>query len=944
MLSEKELELLDKIQKKAVYEDKFFEKRSEFKWFDELKKRGYFNPNPDTCPQESKEKGFYSIPQWNVLPYLEKISQQVNTLGNEKYIDELLAIIKEVSNYKDSDGKHIDNYRTWYYFVKILLNLPDEKIPLDIINLIPIWLDSKFGTILQGAETATKLLPKFLTDVPEDIKKAEMIIDYITQFKPILLSEERAKLLGNKEEFRLVIDSHWLKESFKKHSEIIGDKCTAKVVEELTKKIKSLLKIEENETYYSFYDEREHHITEPVEMLTFIVKRVLLAKAKSDVTATRETLKQFLEDSYLYFPKMAIYVIGQNMEKYSELFWEVLVTETGDLLMAKTLSFGDELKHLLENLQNLTDEQRETLNEKIENAVKRHDVKEDSERYIALSKQEIYKALSHDQYFKNLYDEMKKITKVDAELHPAVGKVETRWGPGPSPFTKEEIIKMPNDKLAEFFTTFRTKDSWRGPTVGGLSDLIAEVAKEMPEKFIEDFTPFKDAGFIYIYEILKGIKDAWNGKKIIDWNKVFEFTTPYISRKEFWEDKFIVEKNEWLGGANHQWIAGIVSELIQDGTRDDAWAFPGQHFEKAEEIVFLLLDNLKAEEDKEITDYVTYTLNTALGEAITALVLLALRIARVKDKKDVASDTKWSSKFKEKYEGILKNKIIEGFTNLGRYMPNFYYLDKEWVKGKIKALENEKGSKSWKAFMDGYISIGRVYDELYALMRSHYQYSIEYDFKEKRDNEHLVQHIALGYLRKQESLSEKGSLFKQILDKFEYNQIEDIIGFFWMQRGYLGEQAETDEDLRKRIIEFWRWLHEKYKENTTLKEEDKKILSNVAKLATILSQIDEENCEWLKLSASYVNEGFNSSFFIEYLDELKDKGDSEETAKYIGEIFLKMLEKFTPDFDEKHIRSIVEFLYESSNRKNASEICNIYGTRGYEFLRDIYENHANRTD
>lgn len=937
MLSNKKLELLDKIQKKTIYEEKFFEKRSELEWFDELKKRGYFNPNPDTCPQESKEKGYYSIPQWSVLPYLEKVAQQVNAPGNEKYIDELLAIIQEVTDYHIKHDKVLDNYRTWFYFAKILLNLPNDKIPIDIISLIPIWFDSKFDTMLPGSEISTKLLPKFLTDNSEDIKKAEMIIDYITQFKPTPLSEEGVKLLGNKEKFRLVIDSHWLKEAFKKHSEIVGEKCTTKVVEELTMKIKSLLKNKEDETYYSFYDEREHHITEPLEMLTFIVKRVLLAKAKEDVTATREILKQFSEDNYLYFPKMAIYVIGQNMDKYSDLFWAILVTETGNLIMEKTLYFGDELKHLLESLQNLTDKQREALNEKIENAVKRHDFKEDSERYIALSKQEIYKPLSHDQYFKNLYDEMKTITKVDAELHPAVGKVETRWGPGPSPFTKEEIIKMPNDKLAEFLATFRTKDSWRGPTVGGLSDLIAEVAKEMPDKFIEDFTPFKDAGFIYIYEILKGIKDAWNGKKIIDWNKVFKFITLYISRKEFWEDEFIVEKNEWLGGAKHQWIAGIVSEIIQDGTRDDAWAFPEQHFEKAEEIVFLLLKKLKAEEDKEITDYVTYTLNTPFGKAITALILLALRIARVNDKKGIKSDIKWSSKLKEKYEEILNNKIIEGYTCLGRYLPNFYYLDKGWVEGKIKYLENEKSSKYWEAFMDGYISIGRVYDDLYGSMRPHYQYGVEYDFKEKRDNEHLVQHIALGYLKGQESIEKPDSLFKQIIDKFEYNKIREIIGFFWMQRGYLTEQDETSENVRKKIIEFWRWLYEKYKSKETLSSEDKKIISDTGKLATILPQINKENVEWLMLAVPYVHDDFNSSFFIEYLDELKDKGDSEETAKYIGEIFLKMLEKFTPDFDEKNIRSIVEFLCISNNTKNAREICNIYGQRGYEFLREIYE-------
>lgn len=945
-LTPKEEAVLNLIKEDLAYENYFFKKVSDIKWFYPLKNMGLFEPSKAPTPKPADKEGYFIIPEWNVLPYLERVSQKVDEPGNEKYIDELLSIIQEVTDYHIKHDKALDNYRTWYYFVKILINIPKDKIPLDIIDLIPIWLDSKFDTDLPGSEIATKLLPRILLEkpTPENIQKAERIVDYITAFKTVPLPEEKAKLLGKKEEAKLVIDSYWLEESFKKYSEIIGEKCTTKVVEHLIKKIKSLLKRDDDETYHSFYNEREHDITETLEMLTFILKKILLAKAKSDVTATREVLKQFLQDRYLYFPKMAIYVMGQNMDKYSDLFWEILVTETGDLIMEKTLHFGDELKHLLENLQDLTDKQRKILNKKIENAVKRHDFKEDSERDIALSKQEIYKALSHDQYFKNLYDEMKKITKKDAELHPAVGKAEARWISWSSPFTKEEIIKMPNDELAKFLATFRTKDFWRGPTVRGLADLLSEVAKEMPKKFIENMTPFKDTGFIYIYKILKGIKDAWNEKKNIDWNKVFEFIEQYIDRKEFWQDKFIVVKDERLGGANHQRIAGIVAELIQDGTRDDSWAFSEQHFEKAEKILFLLLENLKAEEDKEITDYVIYTLNTPFGKAITALILFALRIARINDKKGIKSDTKWSSKFKEKYEEILNSKIIEGYTCFGRYLPNFYYLDKEWVKDKIKSLENEKGTKHWEAFMDGYLSIGRVYDNLYGLMRPHYQYSVDYDFKEKRDNEHLVQHVALGYLRKHESISEQGSLFRQILDKFKYDQIEEIIGFFWRQRDYLREQTEADEDFRKRIIEFWRWLYKKYKEKKSFTREDEKILSSASKLAAILPQIDKENFEWLKLSALYVQVNFKSSFFIEYLDKLKDKGDNAEVAKYIGEIFLIMLEKFTPDYDQKHIRSIVDFLYNTGATDSAKEICNIYGSRGYEFLRDIYVKHSSSTE
>lgn len=66
-------------------------------------------------------------------------------------------------------------------------------------------------------------------------------------------------------------------------------------------------------------------------------------------------------------------------------------------------------------------------------------------------------------------------------------------------------------------------------------------------------------------------------------------------------------------------------------------------------------------------------------------------------------------------------------------------------------------------------------------------------------------------------------------------------------------------------------------------------------------------------------------------------------AKYIGEIYLKMFEKTTPDYDKKYIRSIVEFLYNAEAQEYSNKICNIYGSRGNELLRDIYEKHVKRT-
>jgi hypothetical protein len=928
--TEEILGTLENILKDEVKKQYFFRKLQHIEWFIPLVKRGYFKPNPNTQPQET-EKGFFFTPQWVVLPYLEKVSQQVTNPENEKHTEELINIIKDVADYHIKNNKALDNYRMWHSFVKILCNIPNDKIPDDIIDLIPIWLDSRFDTTLQGSEITAKLLPKFLTDNPGDIQKADKIIDYITALK--------------EEPITTVIEPFWLKGTFEKYSELIGSKCSEKVIEDLTTKIKNILTNEQYAIYHSFYNEDESYSDSALNILTFILKRVLLAKAKHDSNVTKKILKNFLEDKDLYFPKMALYVMGQNMDKYEELFWEVVATDTGELILANTLSyFGDELKYVLKNLKNLTDERRKILQEKIDNAVKRLNFKEDVETCIASYKQKIYEALSHDTFFKNLYDEMKKITNVDVELKPAIGKIKTRVGSGHSPLTKEEIMQLPNDKLAEYLEKFKTENHCEGPTVDGLADLLAEIAKVNPEKFTKHIDPFVNTGYYYIYEILRGIKNAWNTKKEIDWETLLNFIEKYINRTEFWEDKFIIDDDRW--NATHEWIVGIVSEVIQDGTRDESWAFPEKHFTLAEKIIFLLLNNLKSGENKEITDYIFYTLNSSWGKTISALIYLALRKARVDEKNGIKSDSKWSIEIKQKYEEILNKKVIEGYTYLGQYLHIFYYLDKEWVQDKIKSLEDEKGTEYWEAFMAGYLSGGEVYDNLYNLMRYHYRYGIDYDFKEKTYgktyNELLVQPIAIGDFRNKETLYEEGSLFKEILDKFNYEQIASIISFFWMRRDYLTKDDEISTNIRENIIEFWEWLYNKYKDKQGIDENDKKILSDVAKLTVFLPKIDKENSEWLKLSAQYAGVDSNSSFFIEYLDNLKDKGDSKETSIYIGEIFLIILKNFTPDYDQEHIRSIIEFLFKEGNRDTARKICNIYAQRGHEFLRDIYDNYEDR--
>src|SRR3989304_786444 len=134
MLTEKEIKVLNQLWEDISYENYFFKKVINVKWFMPLKDKGYFSPEKVPQPIPADNKGLFTIPEWNILPYLEQVSGQVNTPGNEGYIDELLNIIKEVTAYHVSGDKCLDNCRKWWYFVKILLNIPANRILFDIVE------------------------------------------------------------------------------------------------------------------------------------------------------------------------------------------------------------------------------------------------------------------------------------------------------------------------------------------------------------------------------------------------------------------------------------------------------------------------------------------------------------------------------------------------------------------------------------------------------------------------------------------------------------------------------------------------------------------------------------------------------------------------------------------------------------------------------------------
>ncbi|MBL4561768.1 MAG: hypothetical protein JKX79_12380 [Labilibaculum sp.] len=204
-------------------------------WFKFLKSEGYFDP--DKNPKPIQIKGGFQIPYWESLGYLEKLSVQIRDGKETELIDELLFIIKNVSE------NPRDNYRTWYVFIKILSNIPNERIPNEILHFIPVWITGKLDTMLQTSELCDKLLPKFLNDepTPTDIEKAEIILHYLFQVEKTAIQDDALGGEGNSYHTRLYL--HFLADKFKKRNIIpkVVKYCSSSFILKLGRTLKFLL-------------------------------------------------------------------------------------------------------------------------------------------------------------------------------------------------------------------------------------------------------------------------------------------------------------------------------------------------------------------------------------------------------------------------------------------------------------------------------------------------------------------------------------------------------------------------------------------------------------------------------------------------------------------------------------------------------------------------------
>ncbi|MEN9978751.1 MAG: hypothetical protein ABIK38_00195, partial [candidate division WOR-3 bacterium] len=627
--TDESLGVLRNLLKNPARHSYFFHRLNSVGWFEPLYKNCFFSPEYATHPKPVDEhQRYFTFPHWNVLDYLEKVSQQVSIAGNERYADELLQIIKNVTEYHTKNNKCLDNYRTWWYFVKILCNLPNEKITAEVVDFIPIWLDSRFDNSLPASEILLKLMPKLLaSDRGEDLKKVEKIAVAATEIERIpkyseeyrgKIKKEDYKELLNKpwepltedEQLQLafsdldkkkpvtIIEPYWIIKTFidRQYALKIGEKCSKDIVYILADRLRDVLEkiyYAAEKSDYSFIwlpslRDSPRPYDDGLQILTLILRDIMLGKAKKDQEALRKVVTSFLGDKYPLpiFRRLALYLIACEWEDNKDIFWQMVKDSRKADLLFNDLSYHNELHEIFSNnYKKFTLEEKEL----VKNIIEAHaGEKFPDPKMAALKKQEWFSVLKDDEYFKPLYEKYKKITGGDVNYSPPVERAEVRVGPGLSPVAKEKILNTSNQELAEFLNNFKTVDFWNGPTADGLANALQSAVAELPEKFTADLTPFLRTGYFYVYHILLGLNDALKQNRKIDWDKLLDFLRQYIRQEDFWNNKFVVEDFHW--NANYHWVNGMIARIIQEGCQRGRPGFAENHFPIVKEILYFAID------------------------------------------------------------------------------------------------------------------------------------------------------------------------------------------------------------------------------------------------------------------------------------------------------------------------------------------------------------------
>ena len=912
----------------------FLKKAEAIEWFDILRNEGYFSSekNPSSIP--SKENtSLFTIPYWQSLTYLEKVSKEAAKPNNKKYAKALMEILSEVTMPENDPSKRVDNDRTWYIFCKIMTSLPTDVIKLEDIDLIGYWLDSKFDNGLVGHEIGRNLLPKLLkSGSDDDFRKAVCIVEIVTR---------------SKGEGKTLMDADELEELFKKNASDLGTRCGKEVIPILQSRLESEQVISEKDDNYSYIwrSAVEDHAQntnrhEPRHALISGLRDVLTAYVQREDASV--LLKKLWQSPRLTVGRIALFALNKCFDRHQDLCQKLIIDNIPDIFLES--NYHHELYGLIVgHFPKFSKKNQDALIKALDDLQRKwpDNVPQNEQTELNMyTRKRWFYAIKQSGYL--LSKELE--TKYDLDKYqPEHPDLLSYHGPGTwgteQLFSVGDLMAKGNVKsIVDFLKDFKDKNRFNEIGYEEAGQVLKQAVKTNPQVFETDIDEFLRSIPDYQYYLLRAFEEIWNDKKPVNWERILGFVWKLINQDDFWKKENPEPKQCVSIRIGKDSIPSAIADLIEKGVKNDEWVMPDDCLPDVHKILTQLLEKVESSAKGRDSDALNEAINSPKGHVIQTFINYALCQCRVYEKKCQNKGIKEREDFWKTLEPLFnrelektKNANFEFSALAGSYLPNLYYLSKEWVEANINRIfpvESEY-EKNWRCAVSGYSYVNTVYTVIYCLLKDngHLKRVLDASFDSSNIRERIIENIAISYLRGEEDLRGENSLMAYILEKWQAPDISSVIDLFWSHREV---DFKNGED--QRILAFWEYCYNriKGKENS-----HQNILSDLNLLAVFLKQIDAKPKEWLVQSAPYVEHRHHAYFFLESLDRLADTNPKE-----VGEVYMAMLNgNALPLYEESNIQSIVEKLYKAKETALASQICDRYTRAGPEFLKDLYEKY-----
>lgn len=920
----KELAVLERIAAKPELQPLFFKRAVDLKWFEELKRRGFFDPSANPAPRQASPEDFWRIPFWPALQYLENTAGLLSREENARFIEAYLLVVEDIALNSTGGAEH--NYHTWRVLAKVLAAVPPESLRLRHLQQMERGLSTRFDSALVADVLGNRLLPKLAASTsPGPMDLAIPLLGILIKRR---ITERRLGERASLKEASFICGDWMVARILERNARIVGERLGARGVELLVEAIVAVQDEVEAGGYSSLArpsiaasEQNLLHRNRPFGILIDGARDALIAHVEAQRHDAVPYLDELLERSQPIARRLAINAITVCADHLPPYGAKVLIREH-----FRPVYRHEMFLYLRSQFSRLPDQTRSEFKDYLSGLevdvgvpVEHQEAELASRRlrWLAAVKDAGDKELS-DLYW-NLASSLGGEPKhPEFSAYVSGGPVRER-----SPITVQEARELEAASLVSVLLEFEESPISGGPTVAGLGRVIQETLKEKPGALSGHLMELVGSGYYFIYSVLAGYRELAGNAKVEDWSEVIGFCRALLLDKRFWTSG---AESLVHGGATRDWVVGEIAEVIDAVAANDEIRLSTGCLKDALTCLQAILENQTDAEFEAGEDPVFTAINCARGKGIEALFSYALRTCRIAHEESGEHAQAWQAiagLFDREVE--LAKVLNQSFVTLcGNYLSNLLYLDEEWAERRIPEVFGSPSGQRWRAAMHGYAYAKGMSRKVFDLLQSGGYLKAAIDETALADpvRQRAVRDTLVGYLRRYEELNDPESTISHLIARGSPEDLREMIRDAWMFRN--GPRDEVSP----RVLDLWKAVVRGLRQRGRVPDV---VLSNLNLLTVFLDSIEEPYLAYLTESAPLADVEHNTPFLLTELRRLCDG-----SANAVSVVISAMLERYRPDYDLNDVVAIAEALWRQGGalRAKSRRIANAYLMDGNEIIQD----------